>query len=170
MSWEAIASFSSAIIALCALGLTLWQAYVSRQHNRLSVTPYLTTWSHNDTDQHRYSVEILNNGIGPALINNFQVFVDGHQVKGDDLELIKKSLKLLFPQYQYNAYNSYLSEGYMMAPKESRNLVMIQFFGPNFPKPEEIEHSTKRVKILIEYESIYREKFKYDSSKLQVLN
>ena len=169
-SWESIAGITSSIIALCALAITLWQAHVTRQHNKLSVKPYITTWSHNENQQGFYAVDILNNGIGPALIRKFQIFVDGHEIKGQSLELIEKALGVLFPNYTYNSYKAYLSEGYMMAPKENRNLVKIQFLGSNFPSPVEIEHATKRVKILIEYESIYKEKQTYDSSKYSGLN
>lgn len=169
VSWESVIAISSTLIALCALIATLWQACVARRHNRLSVTPYLTTWSHND-DKGVYKVDILNNGIGPALIKTFQVFVDTHEIKGQDLEIIRKALKILFPNYEYSVYNSFLSEGYMMAPKEGRCLVNIQFTGQTVPALEEIEHATKRVKIVIEYESIYKVKFIYDSSKFKVLN
>ena len=170
ISWEAIAGISSSVIALCALAITLWQAYVTREHNKLSVKPYITTWSHNQNQHGFYSVDILNNGVGSALIKRFQIFVDGHEIKGQALELVEKALGILFSNYAYSSYKAYLSEGYMMAPKENRNLVKIQFLGPNFPSPLEIEHATKRVRILIEYESIYKEKQTYDSSKYSVLN
>lgn len=170
MTWEAIAGFSSAVIALCALAFTIWQVSVQRKHNKLSVTPYLTTWSHSNYDYHRYNLQIINNGVGPALIKKFQIYIDDRQVQGLHLELIKKAIKILFPNYLYNLSNCYLSNGYMMAPKEARDLVDIQFLGPNFPSPEEIDHASKRVKIFIEYESIYQEQFEYDSSKYQVMN
>lgn len=112
----------------------------------------------------------MNNGVGPALIKKFQIYVDAQQVQGLHLELIRKSIKLLFPNYPYNLENSYLSDGYMMSPKEVRDLVVIQFLGPNLPAPEEIEHASKRIRILIEYESIYKEVFVYDSSAFKVMN
>lgn len=170
INWEVVAGISSSAIALCALGLTIWQAYVTRLHNKLSVTPYLTTWTHIELDRFHYTVEILNNGIGPALIKNFQVFLDGHEVPGEDLEIMQKALKIIFPNYNHHANGSYLSEGYMMSPKESRSLVSLQFLGPNFPRKEEIDHANKRVKVLIEYESIYKEKHVYDSSRFDILN
>lgn len=129
MSWEAIAGFSIAIIALCAFGLTIWQARITQKHNKLSVTPHLTTWSHSDAGNNRYAVELLNNGIGPALINSFQIQVDGQFIVGEGTEQMEKALKILFPQYQYNSWQSYVSKGYMMSAKEVRNLVTIQFYG-----------------------------------------
>jgi len=57
-----------------------------------------------------------------------------------------------------------------MATNEKRSLVSVQFTGQNFPKPEEIRRISDRVKIIIEYESIYHQKLIYDSSKFKVIN
>lgn len=166
MTWETIAGLSSAVIALCALGLTVWQAKISRQHNRLSVTPHLTTWSHRDSANNRYSVELLNNGIGPALIESFHIQVAGQPIAGEGLESIEKALKILFPQYQYVSAQSYVAKGYMMAEKEVRNLVTITFQGEKMPSPEEVENEIKRTRLLITYKSIYKDDFILDTSAL----
>ena len=169
ISWEATAGISSAIIALCAVVLTIWQANVQRRHNRLSVKPYLTTWSHREDKG--LQIDVLNNGIGPALIKTFKVYVDSHEINGQDLEVVRKAVKVLFANYNHEVpYNSFLSEGYMMSAKEVRCLVSINFLGPNYPAVEEIAHAGKRVKVHIEYESIYTERFVYDSSKFEVFN
>ena len=163
MSWEAIAGLSSAVIALCALGLTVWQAKITRHHNRLSVTPHLTTWSQRDVANNRYLVELLNNGIGPALIESFYIYVDGQLISGESTEPIEKALKILFPQYQYTSGQSFVAKGYMMAEKEARNLVTIVFQGEKVPTPVEVEHATKRARLLIKYKSIYGDEFTLDS-------
>lgn len=164
MSWEAIAGLSSAVIALCALGLTVWQAKITRHHNKLSVTPHLTTWSQRDVANNRYSAELLNNGIGPALIESFYIHVDGQLISGEGTEPIEKALKILFPQYQYASWQSFVAKGYMMAEKEARNLVTIVFQGEKVPMPVEVEHATKRVRLLITYKSIYGDEFILDST------
>ncbi|MBK9595445.1 MAG: hypothetical protein IPO57_08835 [Rhodocyclales bacterium] len=164
MSWEAIAGLSSAVIALCALGLTVWQAKITRYHNRLSVTPHLTTWSQRDVANNRYSVELLNNGIGPALVESFYIHVDGQLISGEGMEPIEKALKILFPQYQYASWQSFVAKGYMMAEKEARNLVTIVFQGEKVPTPAEVEHATKRARLLITYKSIYGDEFTLDST------
>ena len=164
LNWEAIAGVSSAIIALCAMGLTVWQACITRKHNRLSVTPHLTTWTHWDEAKNIYAIELLNNGIGPALINSFQIQVDGRPIIGEGNEPMEKALKILFPQYQYSSWQSFVSKGYMMSAKETRNLVTVQFHAEKLPKREEVEHATKRARVLIEYESIYKDKSTLDTS------
>lgn len=169
--WDWLTNNASTIIAFCAFVLTIWQFKVQRTHNKLSVKPYLTTWSHRGEDDGLLRVDVLNNGIGPALIKCFKVYVDSHEVEGQDLEIVRKAVKLLFPNYNYTIpYNSFLSEGYMMTAKEERCLVSISFTGPNFPTDAEIEHATKRVRIFISYESIYKDSFDYDSSKFGILN
>ena len=165
LSWEAVAAFSSAVIALCALGLTIWQACITRSHNRLSVRPHLTTWRHLDHANHSYSVDLINNGIGPAFVRSFKVFVDGHLIPGENYEPLQKALKILFPQYEHSSHQSFLGDGYSMAANEVRPLLSVQFIGPSFPKPEEIEHALKRGRLLIGYVSIYDEEFKFDSDK-----
>lgn len=164
LSWEAIAGLSSAVIALCALGLTIWQAHIARRHNMLSVAPHLTAWRHSDKTNNLFSVELLNNGIGPALIRSFQVQVDGHVIAGEGYEPIEKALKVIFSQYQYSSYQSFVSNGYAMSPNEARPLVTVQFSGERLPQPEEIEHATKRIRILIEYSSMYGEPFVFDTA------
>jgi len=168
VTWEAIAGFSSVIIAVCALGLTFWQAKITRRHNKLSVTPHLTTWTQSEQVTGRYSVEILNNGIGPALIKSFSVQVDGQPIGGERSEPIEKALKVLFSQYAFQSSQAYMGCGYMMSPKETRALVTIQFLGPRFPKQEEVDQAMKRARLLIEYESIYGSKHVLDTDRTEV--
>lgn len=165
MSWEAIAGIASAVIALCALALTLWQAAVTRSHNKLSVKPHLATWSHTDEANNRYQIDLMNNGIGPALIKSFAIQVDGQTISGEGAEPMEKALKILFPQCIYHSRQAYLASGYMMSEKESRPLVIIQFFDSQLPKPEEVDRATKRVRLIIDYESIYGDKDRLDTDE-----
>jgi hypothetical protein len=107
---------------------------------------------------------LLNNGIGPALIKSFQIRVDGQAIIGEGTEPIEKALKLLFSQYQYTSSQAYVANGYMMGAKEIHNLVTVRFSGERVPKPEEVEHAWKRGNVIIEYESIYKEKATFNAS------
>src|SRR3989344_2263262 len=91
ISWEAIAAIASAIIALCALGLSIWQGYLSRGHNRISVRPHLTMWTHKYHGDGLYAADIVNNGIGPAIIKCFSVKLDGKKIEGKETEPIVRS-------------------------------------------------------------------------------
>lgn len=163
ISWEAAA----AVIALCALGLTVWQAVVARRHNKLSVTPYLTTWSHSDGGNNRYQIDLLNNGIGPALIKSFLIQIDDRSISGEGTEPIEQALKILFPQYSYQPSLAYVANGYMMSEKESRSLAIIQFNGSPLPSPDEVKHAIKKARLIIDYESIYGDKHRMDTGSFR---
>lgn len=102
MTWAMIVGISSIIIALCALGISIWQAILTRKHNKLSFKPHLTSWTHKNTQKGFYAIEIINNGLGPAIIESFSVKVDDKRIAGEGTEPIQKALKILFPNYSYD--------------------------------------------------------------------
>ena len=160
MDWRVIIGISSCIIALCALIFTTWQGFQARKHNKLSYRPHLTTWVHSDADKGFYVVDLINNGLGPALIENFILRVDGKIIPGEKTEPIEKALKILFPNHNYNCYHSFVSKGYSMAAKDKRTIVSVQFTNPPFPTSEFVEHALNRGDIEISYKSFYNEIFR----------
>ena len=69
------------IIAVCALGTSLWQGYTISRHNKLMVQPYLQLELNADMDG-TWSGFINNNGLGPAKVTHVDYFVDGKPVSG----------------------------------------------------------------------------------------
>lgn len=66
------------LIACAAATFTGYQALLMRKHNRLSVKPHLSTWT-TDTqvgDDYVIYFYLENNGLGPAIIQKFEVFFD----------------------------------------------------------------------------------------------
>ena len=159
MDWPVITGLSSAIIALCAFIFTIWQFAQARKHNRLSFRPHLTTWTDQDAAKGFYGIELLNNGLGPAIIERFVVKVDGKSISGDGTEPIEKALKILFPNFAYQARQSYLANGYSMSAKERCTIVAVQFLGPQLPSAEFVEHAINRSALEISYKSFYEETF-----------
>ena len=160
-AWSWLSNNASNVIAICAFGATFWQAHLTRKHNKFSVKPYLTTW--NTTEDGYNVVKIINNGIGPAHIKSFSIFVDGQRVAGENLEPHIKCLNIIFSGYEFSWYGSYLGVDYMMPSNEQKALVAFKFTGQKIPNPIELDHILKRARLVINYESIYEEKFKFDS-------
>jgi hypothetical protein len=165
MDWQVVTGISSSIIALCALIFTIWQGFQVRKHNKLSCRPYLTTWVDSDENKGFYAVVLMNNGLGPALIENFILKVDGKIIPGERAEPIEKALKILFPNHNYNSYHSFVSKGYSMAAKDKCILVSIQFTNPPFPAREFVEHAINRGDIEISYKSFYDEVFRLSTEE-----
>ena len=107
LDWQVLVGISTTIIALCALLFTIWQGIQVRKHNRLSCRPHLTTWTHSEEEKGQYSVELINNGLGPALIEQFLVKVDGKVVPGEGTEPVEKALEILFPNFHYKSHHSF---------------------------------------------------------------
>ena len=66
------------LVGLCALCVSGYTAYVQRQQVRAAVWPILEFYSSNAPDIH---FTLANKGVGPAIIRNVIVKVDGQPVK-----------------------------------------------------------------------------------------
>lgn len=155
MDWGVITGISSVVIAMCAVLISIWHGIETRRHNRLSVMPHLTTWTYSSDEKQTYTVELINNGIGPALIESFEIYVDGKLISGVGTGPIKKALKILFPNCNYEARHSFVAKGYSMAPNERCEIAAIKFTEPPFPSQESIDESFDRGDIRVRYKSFY---------------
>ena len=66
--WIAV---SSAIVAFCALAIAIWQGYLTRRHNVLSVRPYLEVVVTSSMLAKSHLV-LKNGGLGPAVLDLVQ--------------------------------------------------------------------------------------------------
>ncbi len=151
------------IIALLALGFSIWQGWQIRIHNKLSVRPHLTTWINTDAEKGYYTIELINNGIGPALVEEFLLKVDGKIISGQGSEPIEKVLKIILPNLKYTSLHGYVSRGYSMTAKEKIIIVAIQFLKQHFPPLEFMNDAFNRASLDIYYKSFYKEPFHFHS-------
>jgi hypothetical protein len=76
---ERLLSIAVGIAAITAVVVSLYQASLARQQLRASAWPYLAQ-SSSYTPGNPYLREVSNDGVGPARIKSFSVFVDGKPV------------------------------------------------------------------------------------------
>ncbi len=170
-SCEGIGAIGSLIVAAIALWFSISQTRQTREHNRLSVKPELTTWE--DTSsvsvpgglETHHKACLKNIGIGPALIESFEVYVDGDRVKAEGLAKIDKAVALLFPVGAPRIANrSYLTRGGAISVNESILLVHLAFPPTATLNQAVLEQIKKRVKLVVKFQSMYKnEVFTYDS-------
>tara|TARA_R110001592_G_scaffold362770_1_gene678150 strand:+ start:148 stop:825 length:678 start_codon:yes stop_codon:yes gene_type:complete len=74
-----IANNTSETIAIAALLLAVWQGWVSRSHNKLSVEPRLMIYSETLEKQNTetFKLYVKNTGLGPAIVEEFFIGVYG---------------------------------------------------------------------------------------------
>ena len=71
---------STLIIAIIALGFTIWQGREQIKHNHISVEPRFTSYFSNNSKEKKWGVYILNNGLGTGFVKELTVLVDGIEV------------------------------------------------------------------------------------------
>lgn len=162
--WNWLSSDATNIIALCALVATFWQADLSRRHNRLAVKPHIEIARGFDFNKQEYCVNMLNNGLGPALVTKIQLLVDGKEVNTQNSEAICDVISKVFHLYNYKQYYSIISGSYMMKPEEEKTFLKVELLSSltEFPvtSSDEIIEINSRMEVKISYESMYGEKFK----------
>lgn len=71
--WDGVAAIIAAFVGLLALCVSGYTAYVQRQQVRAQVWPFLEA-GNDDSDQ---SLVVYSKGVGPAIVKNAQIRVDG---------------------------------------------------------------------------------------------
>ncbi len=137
------------------------------RHNKLSVTPHLSGCSNKETTNEGsvFSYEVSNNGIGPAKIKSFVLFRDGKPFpkgKGDYVEeLIREHLG---NQLNYQIIHNFnYGKDVSMKVGDTRCILKIFFPGAKQDDQEKILKNFEALRLRIEYESFYGEKFIFDS-------
>lgn len=151
VSLDVLLPLSSLIVALLALLFTIWQFAVQRKHNRISCKPHLTKFSKLSKMDNTACLEVLliNNGLGPAFIDNFQVFYQGELCVPE--EAIETALGPFISNYSFTT----LGDDYAIADKETVTLLWVKF---PFRTKEDIKEVTNKIDefgILVEYSSAY---------------
>jgi len=159
-SLEAWVSLSAVIIALCAFLVSAWQGYLFRLHNKLSVRPLLDFDIRQEMLQGDMMsvVTIKNDGLGPAIIDNFSVSHKNQQLTANSLyQLVKENLS----NYRFSRFFD-LPIGTIIRPGESMDLLGIpeSAFSSSFDeeKTQQSYRNFLSIKIEVNYHSIYIEK------------
>lgn len=159
-----LSGHAEAVIAVCALAFTVYQAFLSRRHNRLSVTPHLAIFpnTHSAVSQGVVSVELLNNGLGPAIIKNYQVYFDNRLIADCDHKKLTgffENLDLIKGQKNVDHHLTTLGQNYAMAAGDKKQIVAIKFPKATKEDIEKYETLLDRFDLVVKYKSMYGKKF-----------
>lgn len=156
---EIFASIASLVVAICALGYTAWQTSVQRAHNRISVKPHLFSFTarekHNDIA--RIEVLLINNGLGPAYINNFQIYYKGQPYEPD------AAISAALGELSKNSTWTVLGDDYAMPANETKVLLAVTFPAASDEEIDRVEKKIDTLDLVIEYSSAYEKMNTYDS-------
>jgi hypothetical protein len=121
----------SIIIAVIALGVSIFSVYENRKHIRLSQEPYIV--SHETESEARYSYEITNKGGGPAYFKKVEYFVGNKPLKEKNLrEALTEILHQNDIKFKSSIVN--MDDESIMAPGETFILATIEIAKEDAPK------------------------------------
>ncbi|WP_405881878.1 hypothetical protein OG762_26605 [Streptomyces sp. NBC_01136] len=80
MGVEAVTAGAATVIALGSLYVSIVQSRLSMRHNKQSVRPLLQQRQIRDRVAHRAGIELINAGLGPAIVTRTLVYLDGEHI------------------------------------------------------------------------------------------
>jgi len=90
-----IVEIAPIVIALAALYVAAQQGKIQREHNRTSVEPRLSSYFSNDGATDQWGLFMINNGLGPAFIENMDIFIDGARIENSEFGKFFEAAKAL---------------------------------------------------------------------------
>lgn len=156
MTSEFTIALASVVIALSALGVAIWQGYLMRKHNRLSLRPHLTFRQTLSEVNPQFALELPNNGIGPAIIKDFQVLLDGE--REDQFEAQGWMALLDLIGLKGRAIGASCGHDEFLAAGQSLQLIKYE----SLPAPigiQELRKALRRIEVHIEYHSVYGDRY-----------
>jgi hypothetical protein len=160
---ELLTLVATAVIALAALGLAIYEGRELRQHNRLSVRPLFTESIRISPAHERMCLLLENHGLGPAIIKEWKLIVDGKSCK--ELGILRwEQLTAHLDLQELGESISYghFDPGSILAAGVSEELVGVKSAGYSKEKAERFRRTLARLTIVAVYESMYKESFRFE--------
>jgi hypothetical protein len=161
---ESLKNNPSVVISICALLLTMYQAWATRKHNRLSVQPRLTTHLRIERDAAeegitRVIATLSNSGLGPAIIKSFEMLVNDKPYFINEQSEIESLVVRNITGHIVELRTGFFRKHHTFSKDATTELLNLKIKNATESNLEEIELFNIRVT----YESAYGESFSYDS-------
>jgi len=153
---DMILSLSALATAVLSICVTVWLGMETRHHNRLSVRPRLDITF--NAGSHSLGYEVVNHGLGPALVTSVRVQVDGREQTGDGPRGYGDLLRVVGAVPQDLVMDAF-GAGSMLPAGEARRLFAVRMDGPA-GRDSLIRAVYGRTAVEIRYQSMYGEDFR----------
>ncbi|WP_139476947.1 hypothetical protein [Aeromonas veronii] len=161
-------NLASIIIALCAVTLTLYQAYSTNYHNRISLLPLVQT-GFDITDDGKITLYFENAGNGPAIVTGFESFgIKSQSIRKPTIDFFKD--KNISPN-EVSLLTTTISERVIIKDGDRLNIAELNLHKMNKsdPKAQEIITYLANYPMTICYMSLYQDELYATSSQKYVL-
>ncbi len=164
---DRVVGLSAMLISLITLIMFIYQTNIMYKQSRLSIRPRLsfTTKYHYSAGKLEYSTILKNKGIGPAIIEKTEIELDGKKYPMDLEYFFNKTYPKMKEWGNFTNFSN-LAVGATLSADESRILFAYEFdekYTEEISRYLKVEDQEKLpFNIIIEYTSMYEEKWKID--------
>jgi hypothetical protein len=153
----------ASVISVCALGVSWYQAKLARQQQLASVWPYVSIngYGSANSKQQVWGVKVMNNGLGPAIIERVEMQLDGKPIPNEVFmdsvyaqNIRLDSVKSLDYAFDELAHGTVLSAGAKVDWMKFEH----QFNGTP-PKETTSQRFLPKLSLSIYYKSLYDERW-----------
>ena len=155
---QVITAIGTVVIALAALALSVWQFRASHTHNKLSVRPLLVFDASYDPTVRGFGLRVSNKGVGPAVISDFRILVDGKDETASAPHPWANALRKLDLNYTFLQHFS-LGSDTAISPQETIPLITTDQDQIGENMVHHMKNRLPRIGIVISYQSVYGEHF-----------
>jgi len=163
--WNIVGNNMEAIVAVCALLLTIYQFISSHKHNKLSVTPYIANYSETTENDNNavFSFEVANNGIGPAKIKTWEVCLNKENIEKSKFSSLENYVNYVLAGRKSSVSFGHLQKGHLMSIGEVKNVLKVTADINNKKEFIEIKEELNKLGLIVKYQSIYGDEYTLDT-------
>jgi hypothetical protein len=158
-----VTAIAASVIGLAALGVAIWQGFESRKHNRLTAKPRLDFGIDFALNRERVGVFLENTGLGPALITNLNVSLDGATVAvpyGDLWPTVLRNLRSSTSPESWVTWTAFGTAPRAIPAGSRVEILAAAVLTLTAERLEFFNDLIPRLTISIDYCSAYREEFR----------
>lgn len=162
MSIDTIGVIAAIFFGSCAMAISIWQGWETRQNYRLSVTPNINIVGYWRKCSDLIGISLENKGIGPAIITKLEIEVDGKNINilqgPKELQIVLAKISSLTGINILNYYSMENKE--VIAANEKQPIFWIDDNEKNdAEKIKNLRQFFFATPVTVEYKSIYGKTF-----------
>jgi len=162
---EKIVAFSAMFISVLTLYIFIRQTNLIETQNHLSTMPYLLFDASQNGEENIFSIDLVNYGVGPVIIENMRIFYKGESYEMGTVEFFQKNI----PEMERDSINvmnySSIRQGIAIPANGRRNIVTIGGSEKNYRDFLKIfsKIQGEGFNYQIKYKSIYNDHWQIES-------
>lgn len=160
MNQSDIISCAAAFISLLALTTTIWQGYISRKHNIMSIKPSLGFEISLALKGAPITFKVKNNGLGPAIVKSFRLITKDKQIEYCNINEVKTTFGDLGIDLGGISWGTmFIDQNEYISPNESHVFLEFPDAHKNALIHDDLIIKLSNVGFSIDYECIYGYKY-----------